>query len=304
MKIKITKNIKEANLITHSSSFHPDDVFSTVLLSKIVDNPVVCRTVDVSAAPAGAIIYDIGFGRFDHHGPDAKSRKRPKIKYCSFGLLWQEYGRDYLKDQNPCDLERLWTAIDNKLVMQIDAIDNGIFPEVKAEFHLSDLDKIIDTFNKGWDEDVDNDDMFLCAVEVAEKIFDRIVIKENARLRANLKVEEAIEEAKDGLLILKDYLPYDEALWHSTNPKAKDIKVVIFPSNRGGFSIKPRTVSASSKELAYNFPKSYWGLHDEKLAEVSKIKTARFVHLSGFLACTNTLEDAIAIAKIAINNKE
>ena len=50
MPLKITKEIEKANLITHSSSFHPDDVFSTMFLSKIVENPVVCRTIDTTGA--------------------------------------------------------------------------------------------------------------------------------------------------------------------------------------------------------------------------------------------------------------
>ena len=33
MKIEITKNIKEANCITHNGTFHTDEVFSTILFS-------------------------------------------------------------------------------------------------------------------------------------------------------------------------------------------------------------------------------------------------------------------------------
>ena len=304
MPLKITKEIEKANLITHSSSFHPDDVFSTMFLSKIVENPVVCRTIDTTGANKDAIIYDVGFGKYDHHGPDAEMRTKPAIKYCSFGLLWRDFGRDYLRTLNPVDVEKLWDAVDKKLVMQIDAIDNGVFPDIKASFYLTDIDKVIDSFNKAWNEDVDNDDQFMKAVEIANTIFDRFVYKENAHLEANIRVEEYIDEVKDNILYVKEYMPYEEAMWHSKNPKAKEIKVVIFPSNRGGFSIKPRTVSETSKDLAYNFSKEFFGLHDEELVKVSKIPTARFVHSSGFLACANTLEDAYLLAKNAIENKE
>lgn len=301
MEIKITKNISEANLITHSSTFHPDDVFSTMFLAKIVDNPVVCRTVDTTGAKDDAIIYDVGFGKFDHHGPDARVRKN-NLKYCSFGLIWDFYGRDYLKTLNPIDVEKLWKAIDERLIMQIDAIDNGVFPKIDAKYYLTDLDKIIDLFNKAWNEEVDNDDCFLIAVSIAEKIFDRLVIKENAHLLASQKVEEEINNVTNNILILKEYMPYEDTLWESKNPKAKDIKVVIFPSNRGGWSVKPRTVSKDSKDLAYIFSPELLGLHDEELAKKSHIKTARFVHSSGFLACSKTLEDAILLAENALKN--
>ena len=103
MNIKITKNINEANLVTHTGSFHPDDVFSTAFLSKIVENPILIRTADSSNASNNAIIYDIGFGKFDHHGTDARFRVEPyqNIKYCSFGLLCEEYGLSYLKKLFP-----------------------------------------------------------------------------------------------------------------------------------------------------------------------------------------------------------
>ena len=188
--------------------------------------------------------------------------------------------------------------------MQIDGIDNGVFPKIEAQYKLTDLDKVIDLFNNAWNEDKDNDENFLVAISVAEKIFDRMIIKENAKILANKKVEEQINTVKDGILILDEYLPYQEAIFASKNPRAKEIKVVIFPSNRGGYCIKPITISEDSKELLVNFPKEYCGLHDEELIKVSGIKTARFVHASGFLACSETLDDAILLAENAINNKE
>ena len=303
MPLRITKNIDEANLITHSSTFHPDDVFSTAFLSKIIDNPVVCRVNKLEEVNSNAIIYDIGFGEFDHHGPDARMRN-DKIKYCSFGLLWERFGPDYTKKINPKNSEKLWKAIDEKLIMQIDGIDNGLFPKIEAAYHLTDLDKVIDLFNKAWNEDVDNDDNFMVSVSIAEKIFDRMIIKENALIEAANIVEKELDNVKDGILELKEYIPYQEAIFHSENPKSKEIKVVIYPSNRGGYCIKPITVSEFSKELAYQFDKKFYGLHDEELANVSGIKTARFVHSSGFLACSETLEDAYALAQNAIKNKE
>ena len=56
--------------------------------------------------------------------------------------------------------------------------------------------------------------------------------------------------------------------------------------------------------IIHIFPKKLFCLHDEELAKISGIKTARFVHLTGFLASTETLEDAILLAKQAINNPE
>lgn len=303
MKLRITKKLNEANLVTHSGTFHPDDVFSTMFLANIIDNPVVARVNDTMGVNSNAIIYDIGYGEFDHHGPDALYRNKD-LKYSSFGLLWKRYGLEYLDSINVISPSKMFKVIDEKIVMQIDGIDNGVFPKVEAPYKLMDLDKVIDLFNKNWDDNTDNDDNFMLAVEVAKKIFDRIIIRENALLKANKLVEEEIDNVKDNILILKEYMPYKDAIFNSSKEHAKDIKIVITPSNRGGYNIKPMTVSLESKELVVHFNKEFLGLHNEELANVSGIKTARFVHSQGFIACAETLDDAILLAKMALNNKE
>lgn len=303
MKLRITKKLNEANLVTHSGTFHPDDVFSTMFLANMIDNSVVIRVSDTVGVNSNAIIYDIGYGEFDHHGPDALYRNKD-LKYSSFGLLWKRYGLEYLNSINVISPSEMFKAIDEKLVMQIDGIDNGVFPKVEAPYKLMDLDKVIDLFNKNWDDNTDNDDNFMLAVEVAQKIFDRIIIRENALLKANKLVEEEIDNVKDNILVLKEYMPYKDAIFNSSKEHAKDIKIVITPSNRGGYNIKPMTISLESKELVVHFNKEFLGLHNEELARVSGIKTARFVHSQGFIACAGTLDDAILLAKMALNNKE
>lgn len=304
MNLKITKNKDEANLITHDGKFHPDDVFSTVFMSKYIENPCLYRIGVGPVENTNAIVYDVGFGRFDHHGPDAKRRPNSNLKYCSFGLLWTEYGKDYLTKNNYEYVDELYSTIEEILVKQIDGIDNGIFPEINAEYKLLDLDKIIDMFNPTWEENPDTDINFANALNTAEIIFDNIIRTEYSKIKATKKVLSKISTVKDNILILDEYLPYQHAIFTSEDPLAKEIKIIILPSNRGGYCIKPITISEESKELLINFPKEYCGLHDEELANLSGIKTAKFVHSSGFLASTKTLEDAILLAHKALENKE
>ena len=47
MNIKVTKNIEEANCITHNGTFHCDEIFSTIMFSKLLPEVVVCRTSDL-----------------------------------------------------------------------------------------------------------------------------------------------------------------------------------------------------------------------------------------------------------------
>lgn len=299
--IKITKNKEEANLITHGGKFHPDDVFSTMFMSRIIDDPIVYRTIEQDVSSDKAVVYDIGFGKFDHHGPNALVRESNKVKYCSFGLLWKEYGMKYLNTIESMDREELFKRIDEDLIMQIDGIDNGVFPNVKAPYKLKDLDYIIDLFNNSWMEDRDTDIGFIEAVNFASIIFDKLLIREEALIVAKKKVLDKVKQCKDGILILDEYLPYEEGLWENSNEY--NIKIVIMPSNRGGYNIKPVTVSKDSHELAYSFNKEFLGLHDDELVKVSGIKSARFVHISGFIAVTGTLDDAILMAHNAIDKK-
>lgn len=303
MNVKITKNVDEANLVTHDSKFHPDDVFSTAFMSKIVDNPVVYRA-SVKAVPENhAIVYDVGLGKFDHHMHDAK-RDEKGMKYCGFGLLWEEFGLKYLKDINAINPDELFKRVKETLVEQINGVDNGVFPTIDAPYKVMDLDQVIDLFNNTWDEDTDNDDNFLRAVSVAEQIFDLVIKKEQAFIKAQELVEEDINNVKDNILILRQHMPYSEVVFSSSNPKAREVKVVILPSNRGGYDIKPITKNIETKDLLVNFPKEYWGKNNEELRELSQIKTLGFVHASGFLANALELEDAIELARKAINNKE
>ncbi len=291
--VEITKNIEEANFITHAGKFHPDDVFSTALLDKLFPSSKVIRVNKVEKTNEEQIVYDIGFGKFDHHGSDAKWRNE-KIKYSSFGLLWAHYGKEYLKNITT-DYEDVWNRIDTKLVCQIDGIDNGNFPTIKADYELLDLDKIIDMYNNNWDDKEDNDYNFIKAVNMASIIIDNLVKKEISNNKAFKKVIEIINNTKDNILYLDEYMPYEEAIFHKDN--SSKFKAIIFPAKRGGFSIKPITISKDSYELKYNFPKEWWGKHDEELASISGIKTAEFIHATGFIAVTKTKEDAYLLCE-------
>ena len=96
--MKLVETIKEANCITHSGTMHADEVFATAFLDLYIKDIKVFRTntIDESIINDNTLIYDIGRGSYDHHQEDAKKRENG-ITYCAFGLLWQDFGRDFLK---------------------------------------------------------------------------------------------------------------------------------------------------------------------------------------------------------------
>ena len=62
--------------ITHAGVFHAGDVFSTALLKILFPDIIISRVFKAPETPSpNEIVYDIGFGRFDHHQKDAEMRE-------------------------------------------------------------------------------------------------------------------------------------------------------------------------------------------------------------------------------------
>ena len=148
MKIKLIQDAAAAECITHAGTFHADEVFATAFLDLYKKDVVLTRVteIDNTKVRKDAIIYDIGRGKFDHHQADAKLRESG-IKYSSFGLLFEEYGKDYLKQQKIKDIDEVYTGIVKDLVEGIDAIDNGVFPEIKASYKVKTISDVIKLYN-------------------------------------------------------------------------------------------------------------------------------------------------------------
>lgn len=66
--VSIIQNCSYADAITHAGVFHADEVFATVILSRIIQDLKVCRVRRAPVTPnSQAVIYDIGEGQYDHH---------------------------------------------------------------------------------------------------------------------------------------------------------------------------------------------------------------------------------------------
>ena len=302
--LKITKDVMTANLITHASKFHADEVFGTAFMMHIIDDPIVCRVNNVpDQYNENAIIYDIGSGKFDHHMKDFDERHESGVKYAAFGLLFREYGLDYLKKVIPNDSEEAFKMIEHDLVEGIDAVDNGEFPTITASYSYHGIESLINEFNVCWDDDTDNDKYFLEAVNIAYQYFDRVVLRTAAKLRAKVIVDEAISNSSNHIMELDGYMPFKDFVITSSDPKANDILFVITPSNRGGYNIHTIPRDKTTHETRLDFPKEWGGLMDKELQEITGVETARFCHKELFLATAGTREDAYKMANLAINNK-
>ena len=93
MNIKVTKNIEEANCITHNGTFHCDEIFSTIMFSKLLPEVVVCRTSDLEKSSEKQYIYDVGGGELDHHQFGGNGERENGVKYSSCVLFWKLFGK-------------------------------------------------------------------------------------------------------------------------------------------------------------------------------------------------------------------
>lgn len=301
MNIKLTKNIEEANCITHNGTFHCDEVFSTIMFSKLLPEVIVCRTSDLEKANSDQYIYDVGGGELDHHQFGGNGERDNGVKYSSCGLVWKKFGKEIIKKYTEKDIDEIWKMIDKNLIQCIDAGDNGQIPDINVDYRLVQVASIISEFNPNWDEDIDPDVKFEEAVKLAETVFDNSMKSSISKMRAKSKVDMAINDSKDGIMTLEKFLPWKEFLLESDSSKAKLINFVIFPSNRGGYNIytvPERLGSFTSRKL---FPKEWAGLKDKELQKVTTVETARFCHNKCFICAVDTKDDALKLAKIANN---
>lgn len=300
MNIKLTQNIQEANCITHSGTFHADEIFATVILSKIIPNITLIRLQELKEEPSkNAIVYDIGGGMFDHHQFGGNGERENGVKYAACGLIWKEYGKEVLKKLKVEEIDYVFEYVDKNLIQFIDSNDNGQLPKIDLDYKYVHISQIIAFFNPRWDEKINSDIKFEKALYLAETIFDEFLQDAISKSKAKEEVEQAIDESKDGVMILNKYMPWKDFVLESLNPKAQKINFVVFPSKRGGYNVYAVPKEKGSFENRKSLPEEWRGLRDENLQKVTGVKTARFCHNAGFICSSEEREDAIKLASMA-----
>ncbi len=302
---ELVDSIEKANCITHGAKFHADDVFSTVIMEKLVENLKLIRVLEIPEEyknKKDIFIYDIGYGELDHHQKGGNGERENGIKYAAFGLIWKKYGHEYLEKINVKreNINLIWESLDREFVQSIDSIDNGQLEFSNIEIPVVTVSNIIGVYNPNWNEEKTFDEGFKEAFEIAKKIWNRKLNSVISKIDAKTEVELAIEKSENRIMVLDKFLPYLDFVLNSNNPKAEKLLYVVYPSNRGGYGIQAIQKKLNSFENRKPFPLSWAGLKDEQLQTVTNIKTAKFCHNARFLCTTETLSDAIEIAEKAV----
>lgn len=289
--VRIVSNYLDANCITHSGTMHADEVFSTAFLELYKGDIRVFRTSSIDSLKINddVLVYDIGRGEFDHHQNDALKRD-DGITYCSFGLLWKKFGRDFLNKYGIELVDDVWNGIDKDLVEEIDADDNGVFPRIDASYKVKTIPGVIKLFNPSFDSGQIESEQFIKAVSFAKEILEEEILYINGKCLADKQVKEIISELNgdEKYIVLDKFLPYEESI--ITSELCNNILYVAYPSNRGGYAIKTVPKSIEDRSARMLFPAEWAGLEGDSLEEVSNISGLSFCHTGRFILTCNNLD--------------
>lgn len=242
--------------------------------------------VDVGA------VYDAATGRFDHHQRGGAGVRENGVPFSAFGLVWRHYGVQIAGS------ERVAALVDEGLVQNIDASDNGVtfgttLPAGMVPYNTS---SVLGDFVPTWDEEPrDFDDAFGRAVEFAGGILARVIAQAQAVARQEAAVAAAIAKAGDDPVVKFDRYSFD---WSGlVADSSATAQFVVYPSEDGTYwfiqAVPPRK---GSFEMRQPLPAAWAGKRGEALAEASGVTGAIFCHPGRFIGGAATLEGVRAMA--------
>ena len=194
--IKLIKQYNKANFVTHSGTFHVDDVISTIFLSKIFKKINLIRVSSMNNRSVNnKLDFDIGLGEFDHHQKKRNGKRKNGIYYSSIGLLWKKYGIRYLNDIGAKNINKVYEYLDKELIQYIDATDNMQMEYLKSKTSPD----FVKLCNPEWNENITEEEGFIHALKLADEFWTiyikhaiaeveaiEIIIKKQTRLRKTM----------------------------------------------------------------------------------------------------------------------
>ncbi|KMK66377.1 MYG1 family protein [Puniceibacterium sp. IMCC21224] len=298
------------HLVTHSGGFHADELLSSVILSRLFPGAALIRSRDKTwiTPDNGRIIYDVG-GDFDAGAQIFDHHQRPNPlredgqPYSSFGLIWAQYGRDYLRamDVPEQDIEAIHASFDRGFVLPIDLVDNGAVNTSEAGplFSGMTLPVLLESLKTVFDDrEADADDRaFMAALPVARALVEAQINRKAAKFRAEAMVMNAIEAAGEGrVLDLPMGMPFRAAV---EKTGADHLLFVIHP--RGSdWTLTTIRVGDDTFDNRADLPAAWAGLTDAALENASGVAGAKFCHNGRFIAVASSREAVLRMADIAV----
>nr|XP_034185396.1 UPF0160 protein MYG1, mitochondrial isoform X1 [Osmia lignaria] len=320
----MTENIK---IGTHDGCFHCDEALACFMLKTLPQykDAIIIRSRDKGILDTCDIVVDVGGEynpskhRYDHHMRDFKESvstviKKPgydwDIKLSSAGLIYCHFGYEIIKHLFPqlSDnvVEIIFKRIYDKLIKEIDGIDNGIpmYKEEPLYRIVTDLSSRVDFLNVKWnDKDTNVDAQFVKAMELTGQDFlQHINYAVNVWLPAKAIVQEAIAkrfevDPSGEIIVLSQCVPWAEHIFEIEKEMnvQPPLKYLIFKDNN--YRIRCVPVKPGSFVTRLFLPEAWAGLRGEELERACGIPGAEFVHSVRFIGGHSTLEGAVTMAR-------
>ena len=262
------------SIVVHAGTFHADDAFAAALVLAAAgrDLPVVRCAAVPNGLPDTVVIADIGRGKYDHHQEDAK-RREDGHKYAACGLLYEELQEKLFLTE---------TAREDFLIhfiRPIEEADNGI--------SNNPLTAYVDLMNPDWDHTEESGSRFSDAVRLFLGIIREARRAEQAALRAEGLLTEAMKKAEGKVVILDKLLPWQNRVCKTDN------LFVVYYSSRKEWTVRGVPTEPDSFEVRV------------PLAPMEEMEGCTFCHAARFLAAFDSREHAVAAArKLAAESEE
>ena len=308
----------------HSGKIHSDECAGVSLLSSYFANKgisvAVLRTRNPDKFLETDLLLDVGSEydherlRYDHHQPNfsEKWKENSPTNLCAAGLIWRHYGKeivemylsnnaeqyDYAFNYTETTISELMDTIYEKLIMEIDANDNGV---VLNGSNLN-ICEIIDAVNSSEinDDEAQNQN-FNRAVALIGNIFDikfREIISNYFNYQKDLDVvrDLVIRNMGSEYLVLEQNIPTIFKCLNEIDVQER-IRFCIF-SGKNEYSIKTRRRNKKFLPLCPI-------LNEELLRDKMKYSTdIIFIHKASFLAKVRSLEAAKEIVDLSLESFE
>ncbi|MEK7645451.1 MAG: MYG1 family protein [Patescibacteria group bacterium] len=301
------KWFQTTRIVTHSGSFHPDDLLAVATLRAVlkkrgVSRVKLVRTREQSEIAKADFVVDVGgeydpsHNRFDHHQAAGAGARANGIPYASFGLVWKAFGVEL------CGSEKVAAVIDGELVQVVDAIDNGveICSSVIGDVHPYTFGHALSSFLPSWKELADTkvtaDTAFAKALVFAEAVLTREIARAKDAEEGRANVEKAYRDAEDKRVVVLD----QSYVWGDVLRVYPEPLYVIYPQGADKWHVKAVRNDPNSFKNRRDLPTTWAGKRDAEFAQLTGVADALFCHKNLFLAVAGSLEGAKKLAKLAI----
>lgn len=303
-------------MVTHSGSFHADDVFSASVMRRLAPHATLTRTRDPDVLiPAvqdpHVVVFDVGdaydpaMNNFDHHQRSFDVSRESGLPLASIGLIWMRYGESYVESvlrelglfESTTHIARIVERVTQRVILALDAADcgqlsgGGVWRKDEAvELHTIDLSSLVGLYHPTPDA---SPQAYDAAFERAMVVAQTVLSSSTQRAHAYFAAADSVEAADDGgpLLIFDTFCP-----WYA---HAKDHHLFVVSPSKSGKGWMVETVQDDFVARC-PLPKAWAGHRDEALQEVSGIGDAIFCHRAQFIGAAQSKEGALAMVERAL----